>query len=71
MSNPDHQKIIDEIMAGGRVMPPLEDRIKIRDEHLAKVQLTYRVLPQTMISTGRDNPRIHYDSTSGKFNNGD
>ena len=68
MSNPDHQKIIDEIMAGGRVMPPLEERIKIRKEHLAKVKREYRVLPQTTISTSRDNPRIHYDSTSGKFN---
>ena len=36
--DPKHKIIIDEIMAGKRVMPPLKERIRIRDEHLAHTQ---------------------------------
>jgi hypothetical protein len=57
--NPKHQAIINEIMNGQRVMPPLKERIRIRDEHLAEMHRNFSQsndnIPQTV------GPEIDYE----------
>ena len=48
----DTKKLIEEIMAGGHRMPPLSERIKIRDEHLAKQKHSIRVVYNKTETTG-------------------
>ena len=48
----DTKKLIDEIMAGGHRMPQLSERIKIRDEHLAKQKNSSRAVSSKTETTG-------------------
>ena len=35
-------KLVEEILADSRIMPPLAERIRIRDEHLAKQRKLFK-----------------------------
>ena len=60
MMDPKHKIIIDEIMAGKRILPPLKDRIRIRDEHLAK---THGILPKSNeLLQSTAGPEIDYET---------
>lgn len=65
--------IITEVMAGGRVMPPLEERIKQRDAMLAARKAAAPIQPATLDRqhTGQDidGPADYYDDKRKSGNN--
>ncbi len=69
MIPPEHQRIIDEIMAGGRIMPPKDERIRQRDAVL-KQRAASQVASAPNLSPrvdGSDSDYYARKGTSGGF----
>lgn len=72
-NKPDIERIVSEVMAGGRRMPPLPERIRQRDAHLAELREQNAAAAQQVTTSvtadTSDGASAYYDEKQRTGNN--